>query len=131
MSQDTTSVPKIDMTTIFLAGLGIAGAALAGRAAVRALRTSSGAVGIKSPKTFYLGSFEDTMSKREASLILGVKETANSDEVKEAHRRLMRINHPDIGGSVFLGTKINLAKQVMEQNQPGASARKSRNAPSA
>ncbi|KAK9283609.1 hypothetical protein L1049_011859 [Liquidambar formosana] len=35
------------------------------------------------------------------------------DKVKEAHRRVMVANHPDAGGSHYLASKINEAKDVM------------------
>lgn len=48
-------------------------------------------------KKFLKGGFESPMSKREAALILGVKESVNKDKLKEAHRRIMLLNHPDRG----------------------------------
>ena len=35
------------------------------------------------------------------------------DKVKEAHRRVMVANHPDAGGSHYLASKINEAKDMM------------------
>jgi DnaJ homolog subfamily C member 19 len=37
------------------------------------------------------------MSRREAALILGLRESAAEERVKEAHRRIMIANHPDSG----------------------------------
>ncbi len=54
------------------------------------------------------------MSKREASLILGISPTANKIRVKEAHKRIMLANHPDRGGSPYLAAKINEAKDFMD-----------------
>ncbi|KAA8534347.1 hypothetical protein F0562_031826 [Nyssa sinensis] len=54
-----------------------------------------------------------TMTKREAALILGIRENATPGKVKEAHRRVMVANHPDAGGSHYLASKINEAKDVM------------------
>ena len=59
------------------------------------------------------GGFQAEMSKREAALILGLRESAAADRVKEAHRRIMIANHPDSGGSSFLATKVNEAKDLM------------------
>ena len=53
------------------------------------------------------------MTKREAALILGVRESVAAEKVKEAHRKVMVANHPDAGGSHFLASKINEAKDVM------------------
>jgi hypothetical protein len=44
------------------------------------------------------------MSRREAALILGLRESAAEERIKEAHRRIMIANHPDSGGCVaFVG----------------------------
>ena len=64
-------------------------------------------------KNFYDGGFEDKMNKREAALILGVRENAAPERVKEAHRRIMQINHPDKGGSAYLTAKVNEAKDLL------------------
>ncbi|GFH20725.1 mitochondrial import inner membrane translocase subunit TIM14, partial [Haematococcus lacustris] len=53
------------------------------------------------------------MTRREASLILGLRESAPEEKIKEAHRRIMRANHPDGGGSAYLATKINEAKDML------------------
>ena len=58
----------------------------------------------------------DSMSLKEAYLLLGLNETATMEEIKEAHHRLMLKNHPDQGGSNFLATKINQAKEVLLKN---------------
>jgi DnaJ family protein C protein 19 len=41
------------------------------------------------------------------------RESTPSEKVKEAHRRVMVANHPDAGGSHYLASKINEAKDVM------------------
>lgn len=64
-------------------------------------------------KNFYDGGFEEKMSKREAALILGVRESASVERIKEAHRRVMLLNHPDKGGSAYLTAKVNEAKDLL------------------
>jgi mitochondrial import inner membrane translocase subunit TIM14 len=46
---------------------------------------------------YYRGGFETKMNRREASLILGVSPAANKAKLREAHRRIMLLNHPDRG----------------------------------
>lgn len=41
------------------------------------------------------------------------RESVAAEKVKEAHKRVMIANHPDAGGSDYLATKINEAKDVM------------------
>jgi len=64
-------------------------------------------------RSFYDGGFEEKMTKREAALILGVRESASAERIKDAHRRIMQINHPDKGGSAYMTAKINEAKLLL------------------
>lgn len=41
------------------------------------------------------------------------RESVAAEKVKEAHRRVMVANHPDAGGSHYLASKINEAKDMM------------------
>lgn len=66
---------------------------------------------------YYRGGFEPKMSKREASLILGVSPSASKLKVKDAHKKIMLLNHPDRGGSPYLAAKINEAKDLMDSQK--------------
>lgn len=67
-------------------------------------------------KAFHKGPFGQKMSAKEALYILNLKETNLSKaKLKEQHRKLMMANHPDKGGSPFLATKVNEAKDFLEK----------------
>jgi hypothetical protein len=53
------------------------------------------------------------MSRQEALAVLGLPEGASEDEIRAAHRRLMRAAHPDGGGSDWLAARINQARDVL------------------
>ena len=130
------------MATPFLVGRGGAGAAMAAKHGLKvaeslasnpeAMKTMGAAgagframgaklnpanlsekLGALFPKGKHAGGFDATMNRREAALILGVRETATAKRIKDAHRRMTRINHPDLGGSAFLTAKVNEAKEML------------------
>ena len=53
------------------------------------------------------------MTAEQAYEILGLEPGASDEDIKEAHHRLMNKNHPDHGGSTFLATQINQAKDFL------------------
>lgn len=68
------------------------------------------------PKGFYTGGFGDKMSKKEALQILNLREsTLTKAKLKDVHRKIMLANHPDRGGSPYIATKINEAKNELEK----------------
>lgn len=49
-------------------------------------------------------------SLAEAYAVLGLQAGASADEINAAHRELMKAVHPDHGGSSYLASKINAAR---------------------
>lgn len=53
------------------------------------------------------------MTLDEASAVLGISPEASPDEVRAAHRKLITQIHPDKGGTDYLASKINEARDMM------------------
>ncbi|XP_040913291.1 dnaJ homolog subfamily C member 15 [Toxotes jaculatrix] len=109
--------------TLIAVGLGVAAAGFAGRYAFQLWKPLGQVLSetVKKMPTsafssYYKGGFEQKMSKREASLILGISPTSTKAKVREAHRRIMVLNHPDKGGSPYLAAKINEAKDFLDKD---------------
>jgi DnaJ homolog subfamily C member 19 len=54
-----------------------------------------------------------SMTRQEAYEVLGLKPGADADAIHAAHRRLMRTAHPDAGGSDWLASRVNQARDVL------------------
>ncbi|KAI4329943.1 hypothetical protein MLD38_028268 [Melastoma candidum] len=98
------------MASPLVIGTSVAAAAMGGRYLIRAWQAFKARPAVR---RFYPGGFQATMNRREAALILGVRDHAVTDKIKEAHRRVMMANHPDAGGSHYLASKINEAKDLL------------------
>ena len=64
-------------------------------------------------RTSASGAESGEMNEAQALDILGLEAGATSADVKDAHRRMMQKVHPDRGGSTYLATKINAAKDFL------------------
>jgi curved DNA-binding protein CbpA len=53
------------------------------------------------------------MSAAQALEILGIKVGATEQEIRAAHKRLMKGVHPDMGGSNYLSKQVNDARDVL------------------
>jgi DnaJ homolog subfamily C member 19 len=56
---------------------------------------------------------ESAMTPAQAFEVLGLAPGATADEIREAHRRLMRANHPDAGGSTWIAARLNQARDLL------------------
>ncbi|KAI9060648.1 hypothetical protein FKP32DRAFT_1595383 [Trametes sanguinea] len=100
------------MATPILIGVGAIAAAVAGRSLMR-----RGLIGGKNAAEQWVkGGFKAKMDRKEAIAILGLKDGPSlKKQLKDAHRHIMLANHPDRGGSPYLASKINEAKDLLEK----------------
>ncbi|KAK7047297.1 mitochondrial import inner membrane translocase subunit TIM14 [Paramarasmius palmivorus] len=99
------------MATPIIVGVGAMAAALVGRHFIR--RAGMGAA-----EQWVKGGFKAKMDRKEALAILNLKDGPQlRTKLKDAHRQIMLANHPDRGGSPYLASKVNEAKDLLEKNQ--------------
>ncbi|KAI4347337.1 hypothetical protein L6164_008155 [Bauhinia variegata] len=107
------------MASPIIVGTTVAAAALGGRYLISAWHAFKARSQVPRARRFYPGGFDKVMTKREAASILGVRESAAMEKIKDAHRRVMMANHPDAGGSHYLASKINEAKDILTEKTRG------------
>lgn len=54
-----------------------------------------------------------TMDRAEALAVLGLEGRPNPEAIKAAHKKMIVRAHPDQGGSAYLATKVNQARDVL------------------
>ena len=59
------------------------------------------------------GAAAPVSDRAEALAVLGLAEGVTEEEIRAAHARLMRIAHPDAGGSDWLAARLNAARDVL------------------
>ena len=62
---------------------------------------------------YYKGGFQNKMNLREACLILNISDNEKIKKIRESYKKLMMLNHPDSGGSTYISSKINEAKDFL------------------
>mmetsp|Transcript_37638 Transcript_37638/g.74010 ORF Transcript_37638/g.74010 Transcript_37638/m.74010 type:complete len:120 (+) Transcript_37638:242-601(+) len=105
--------------------LGLAGGAYAARAGLRYIQRQNIQWSQYAPNFSAIRSrfdissfraeqgFESPMSSMEAYRILNVNPSSSTEQIRKAHRDLMLRNHPDNGGSNFVASKVNEAKELI------------------
>jgi len=102
------------MATSVIIGVTAIAAAVAGRHFIR-----QGLMGgKKGAEQWVKGGFKAKMDRKEAIAILGLKDgPLLRNRLKEAHRNIMLANHPDRGGSPYIASKINEAKDLLDKTE--------------
>lgn len=69
--------------------------------------------GVSASQDQQVSTTGNEIDRQQALAILGLDENAQKEDIIKAHKRLMQKLHPDIGGSEYLATKINQAKDFL------------------
>lgn len=84
---------------------------------VKKLRSAGSLRGAISNNQFWPGGFNEKMDKTEAALILGCRKNMAREAILAKYKKVMILNHPDRGGSPFIASKINEAKDLLTKGQ--------------
>ena len=57
------------------------------------------------------------MTEDEAYQVLGLEKGATTEAINRSHRELMKKIHPDQGGTTYLATRVNQARDILLQIQ--------------
>ena len=68
---------------------------------------------ILSKKNLNNNQTNKSLSKKQAREILEVSEKATKKEILDSYKNLMKKNHPDAGGSKYLASQLNQAKDIL------------------
>ncbi len=61
----------------------------------------------------YITGFGEINTKKSKKIL----ELARGDKIDERYRKLLKINHPDLGGSEFIANKINEARKYLLEKE--------------
>ena len=64
-------------------------------------------------KSYSKKKFNNLMTKKEALDILGLDENPSKEEILSSYHKLLKKNHPDLGGSDWITSKLNKAKETL------------------
>ncbi|MBS91818.1 MAG: molecular chaperone DnaJ [Rickettsiales bacterium] len=53
------------------------------------------------------------LSRKDALEILGLQEGATKEQIMDSYQKLMKKNHPDLGGSDWITKKLNEARDIL------------------
>lgn len=68
-------------------------------------------------------SAHEHMSRGEALEVLGLEPGAEESEIRDAHKRLLRLVHPDRGGSAYLARRVYQARDILLERPRKARSR--------